>query len=85
MGASILNSLADNGGFTKTHILVIGSPAASAGSNLLCGVGTQVPMDQRDVLRDDGLCDIGAVEGSSDQGNVFVIPVKAGGVIIFGL
>ncbi len=50
-------ALNDNGGATKTHLLVAGSPAIDAG-------GTDCPdADQRGVSRPQGKgCDIGAVE-----------------------
>jgi uncharacterized repeat protein (TIGR01451 family) len=54
----VLGSLADNGGFTKTHALLSGSPAINAGT---C---TGAPnTDQRGVSRPKGAdCDIGAYE-----------------------
>ena len=55
---SILNTtLSDNGGPTKTHALVVDSPAIDAG--LACS-----ETDQRGILRSDGKCDIGSVEFS---------------------
>ena len=47
--------LADNGGPTQTHALVANSPALD---RVACGLTE----DQRGYLRDDGLCDSGAVE-----------------------
>lgn len=53
---SIVNTLADNGGPTKTHALVPGSPAINKG-----GVGQT--KDQRGALRPQGIAtDIGAFE-----------------------
>lgn len=54
----LLNSLANNGGLTKTMTLKMGSPAVDAGTNLGCTV-----YDQRMLARPQGTkCDIGAVE-----------------------
>jgi len=55
-----LGPLANNGGPTRTHALLLGSPAIDAGS--LC---TET-IDQRYVTRDKGLsCDVGAFEFES--------------------
>ena len=55
-----LGPLANNGGPTRTHALLLGSPAIDAGS--LC---TET-IDQRYVTRDKGLsCDLGAFEFES--------------------
>jgi len=55
-----LGPLANNGGPTRTHALLLGSPAIDAGS--LCTETT----DQRYVTRDKGLsCDVGAFEFES--------------------
>lgn len=51
----LLGPLADNGGPTRTHALMAGSPAINAGTS--CSVG----VDQRYVAR-DAQCDIGAFE-----------------------
>lgn len=58
-----LNALADNGGPTLTHSPNVGSPVIDAGDNTNCGAGLTITTDQRGVARDDGMCDIGAVEG----------------------
>ena len=53
----MLDALASNGGPTKTHALLFGSPAIDAGS--LCTEAT----DQRHVARNQGAsCDVGAFE-----------------------
>ena len=57
-----LRPLADNGGPTKTHALVAGSPALDAGSN-----ASNLPTDQRGVGFDrmrNGHTDIGAVQAT---------------------
>jgi beta-glucanase (GH16 family) len=51
-----IDALADNGGPTLTHALLVGSPAIDAGNNAYCPV-----TDQRGVLR-DAACDVGAFE-----------------------
>jgi hypothetical protein len=54
----LLGPLADNGGPTLTHALMIGSPAINAGTNIGCP-----PTDQRGIVRPLlGTCDIGAFE-----------------------
>ena len=59
--SSILSPLADNGGFTLTHALPIGSPAIDAGNANICAAGPVNKLDQRGFSRSD-LCDIGAYE-----------------------
>ena len=55
---ALLGSLADNGGPTQTHALLLGSPAIDAGDDAYCP-GT----DQRGIARPQGPhCDIGAYE-----------------------
>ena len=54
----LLSALADNGGFTRTIALEVGSPAINAGSIAGCPA-----TDQRGVARPQGAaCDIGAYE-----------------------
>ncbi len=68
-----LGSLADNGGWMKTHALLPGSPAINripAGTN---GCGTTITTDQRRAGRPiGGACDIGAYEA----GYVFLPLIK---------
>ncbi len=53
-----LGPLADNGGPTMTHALLIGSPAINAGDDAACSA-----TDQRGIARPQGVhCDIGAYE-----------------------
>ena len=63
-----LGPLANNGGFTFTHLPLTGSAAIDNGTNTGCS-----PKDQRGVVRPSGLaCDAGSVEAA--QG---VIPITA--------
>lgn len=63
----LLDSLADNGGFTLTHALLDGSPAIDAGN---CSGGT-ISIDQRGVSRAQGMdCDIGAFEIDSGPADI---------------
>lgn len=60
-----LGSLADNGGPTRTHQLLVGSPALEAGSPATPGSGGGAceAVDQRGIARPQGTrCDIGALE-----------------------
>ncbi|MEZ6061767.1 MAG: CHRD domain-containing protein [Planctomycetaceae bacterium] len=59
--ALVLNPvLADNGGLTPTHALIVGSPAINAGMDLS---GSGITLDQRGVARPQGTAyDIGAAE-----------------------
>ncbi len=66
----LLGPLADNGGLTRTHALLAGSPAIDAGDNATCPA-----TDQRGVRRPidgdgDGVaaCDIGAFEAAAVAG-----------------
>lgn len=61
----MLGTLADNGGPTKTHALLPGSPAINAGNNAWAvNPQTQMPLtgDQRGFQRFAGTVDIGAYE-----------------------
>lgn len=61
-----LSPLANYGGATKTHGLLVGSPAINAGNFAISdGLGIHcMPTDQRGVTRPQfGRCDIGAFEG----------------------
>lgn len=60
----LLDSLADNGGFSFSHALLAGSLAIDSGYNPLCP-----DTDQRLFFRGDGKCDIGAFEVGSDIAN----------------
>ena len=62
-----LDTLADNGGPTKTIALLAGSPAIDAGNSQTCAL-----TDQRSVSRPQGeTCDIGAFE--SQATNIFLV------------
>jgi hypothetical protein len=53
-----LGAIADNGGPTRTHELLLGSPAIDAASTPDC-----LPTDQRGVARPQGsACDMGSFE-----------------------
>ncbi|WP_179271220.1 choice-of-anchor Q domain-containing protein [Rubricoccus marinus] len=54
----MLGDLADNGGFTMTHLPMEGSPAVNAGSS-------SFDVDQRGFMRSVGQTDIGSVERGS--------------------
>jgi hypothetical protein len=69
--AEVLGTIADNGGPTRTHAIVPGSPALNAGNNALIPVG--LTTDQRGYPRIlDGTVDIGAVEFTP----AFVLPAR---------
>ena len=76
--AQILGPLANNGGPTQTHALVVGSPAIDAGNPNGCldNAGMLLPTDQRGFARhvdanNDGTvrCDIRAYEANAVMGN----------------
>ena len=59
----MLGPLAQNGGYTPTHALLVGSPAIDAGTNTGCPA-----TDQRGISRPQpagGTCDIGAYESET--------------------
>ena len=59
----LIGPLANNGGPTQTHALLLGSPAIDAGSNTICDASPVSSVDQRGVSRPQGAtCDIGAFE-----------------------
>src|SRR5690606_6795296 len=58
-----LGPLADNGGFTQTHALLVGSPAINAGDAAICAAAPVNHESQNGVTRPQGpQCDIGAYE-----------------------
>jgi MYXO-CTERM domain-containing protein len=59
----LLDNLADNGGYSNTLALQVGSPAIDAGSSTYCDSVNLV--DQRYFYRGDGNCDVGAYEAGS--------------------
>jgi hypothetical protein len=87
----LLGTLANNGGPTKTHLLLSGSPALKAGINTTADGNTTVLLsDQRGVSRaSEGPIDIGAVEisyainatagtpQSAAIGSAFAVPLQA--------
>jgi hypothetical protein len=59
----LLGPLQNNGGPTKTHALLPGSPAIDAGNDAVCAADPVNGLDQRGVARPQGAsCDIGAYE-----------------------
>ncbi|MGQ0620999.1 MAG: choice-of-anchor Q domain-containing protein [Panacagrimonas sp.] len=74
---AILNpTLANNGGPTRTHALVFGSPAVDAIAYADC----TLPSDQRGIARPQGTgCDIGAFEAR--QGNLRAVKTASNAVI----
>lgn len=64
-GNPLLAPLADNGGPTKTHGLLPGSPALNAGDPAVCAAAPVSGVDQRGVVRPQGPgCDLGAYESA---------------------
>jgi uncharacterized repeat protein (TIGR02543 family) len=59
----LIGPLANNGGPTQTHALLLGSPAIDAGNNTVCSASPVNAVDQRGTPRPQGAtCDIGAFE-----------------------
>jgi hypothetical protein len=59
----LIGPLAGNGGLTRTHALLQGSPAIDAADDALCP-----PADQRGTARPQGAhCDVGAYEATGDE------------------
>lgn len=90
----VLGILTNNGGPTKTHALLVGSPAIDGGNPGTPGTGggTCEAVDQRGVARPQGArCDIGAFEGEvtadgSIRGTIrddAGVPVEMGRVDLF--
>lgn len=66
-----LGPLANNGGPTRTHALLFGSPAIDAGDNATCDATPINQLDQRGDLRPQGpSCDIGAFEAGAAEINL---------------
>lgn len=64
-----LGFLSNNGGLTRTHALLLGSPAIDSVPLEFCttAAGASIPTDQRGVARPQGVfCDIGAYEYNGD-------------------
>jgi len=59
----LIGALTNNGGTTKTHALLTGSPAIDADDTGLCASSNG--LDQRYFYRGDSACDIGAYEAGS--------------------
>jgi CSLREA domain-containing protein len=69
-----LGPLQGNGGLTPTHALHVGSVAIDSGTDPLCPA-----TDQRDWLRWDGSCDIGAFEVNAIGSLLFANGFESGG------
>ncbi len=80
--SSILSPLANNGGTTLSNALVARSPAIDAGDSAVCSAN-MIVLDQRGIER-DARCDIGAYE-YVDSTDFFIVPLKNGKQVIFGL
>jgi len=74
-----LGPLADNGGPTQTHALLVGSPAIDAGNATTCSNAPVSNKDQRGVTRPQGAaCDIGAYEyGPTQTSPNFIVNTNA--------
>jgi hypothetical protein len=72
--ADILGPLADNGGATHTHALVLGSPALNNANTAICAAAPISSLDQRGIARGIENCDIGAVE---DRRKISVVVTDA--------
>jgi len=91
--SQILAPLADNGGPTLTHALLLGSPAVDGVDDPLCAVDpidavAPNDLDQRGEPRPQGdTCDIGAfeVQDEQDETPFFVVPLPTGNSVIFNL
>jgi predicted outer membrane repeat protein len=82
-----LGPLANNGGPTKTHALLAGSPAIDAGDNATCAAPPVNNLDQRGETRPVGsACDIGAYEfGAGMPFSVGPLPDGKGGYFFLPL
>ena len=75
----LLGALANNGGPTETHALLVGSPAIDAGDNSTCAATPVSGIDQRGVSRPQGVvCDIGAYEYQESPTAVSLVALEAG-------
>jgi phage tail protein X len=72
-----IGPLANNGGPTLTHALLVGSPAINAGNDSVCGVSPVNGVDQRGSSRTVNTCDIGAFEYLAAVVSNFVAEVPA--------
>lgn len=61
-GNPMVTALADNDGTTQTHALQSGSGAINSGNAAACATAEIDSLDQRDHMRNDSQCDIGAFE-----------------------
>ncbi len=74
---ALLGPLQDNGGPTKTHALLVGSPALNAIPKGTNGCGTTITKDQRGVKRPQaGKCEIGSLEEDVPPTVTSVVPLE---------
>lgn len=77
----LLGPLAANGGPTRTHALLKGSPAIDAADQAACAAPPVGSLDQRGAARPAGAgCDLGAYEGVSPPGPLLNGDFEAGGL-----
>lgn len=78
----LLGALADNGGSTRTHALLSGSPAIDAGTNTGCPGADQRGISRPQDGDDDGsaVCDIGAFEVDIAVPNTTIVSGPSGTV-----
>ncbi len=60
--STVIGALADNGGPTDTHAVVLGGQAYDQIPGAANGCGTTITDDQRGTVRPQGTCDVGAFE-----------------------
>ena len=86
----IILPLANNGGPTQTHALIVDSPAVDAGNSAFCAANPVNNLDQRGESRPVGdNCDIGSFEGEQEPvmptSDFFVVPLPNGNSVVFSL
>lgn len=80
----IIRPLNNNGGQTNTHALPANSPAINTGAQFFCQLFTE-GLDQIGNPRNDGQCDIGAMEFFEDDETCYVVKTKQAKVVTFCL
>ena len=82
-GDPMLGPLANNGGFTLTHALLVGSGAIGIADQALCA-SLVANKDQRGYDR-GVVCDAGAYEYGATDVDFYVIPLPQGGAVVVPL